>query len=68
MDGSRTIKEKKSLKYVTKLFSTAHGQKRFLEGLENKFMNSDKLLIFHQSAEKGSSNLVSKKKMDYFCW
>ena len=37
-------------------------EKRFLEGLENKFINSDKLLIFHQSASKGSLNLLNHKK------
>ena len=37
-------------------------KKRFLEGLENKFVNSDKLLVFHQSAAKGSLNLIKRKK------
>ena len=30
--------------------------------MENKFVNSEKLLVFHQSASKGSINLVNKKK------
>ena len=64
MDGSRTIKERKNLLKICYkiIFNSSWSKKRFLEGLENKFVNSDKLLIFHQSAEKGSSNLVSKKK------
>ena len=64
MDGSRTIKERKNLLKICYkiIFNSSWSKKRFLEGLENKFVNSDKLLIFHQSAEKGSSNLVSRKK------
>ena len=30
--------------------------------MENKFVNSEKLLVFHQSAKKGSISLVNKKK------
>ena len=37
-------------------------KKRFLEGLENKFINSNKLLIFYQSATKGNINLINRKK------
>ena len=37
-------------------------KKRFLEGLENKFVNSNKLLLFYQSAKKGDLSLVKKKK------
>ena len=37
-------------------------QKKVLEGLENKFVNSDKLLVFHQSAQKGSLKLINSKK------
>ena len=54
MDGSKTIKErKKLLKICYKIiFNSSWSKKRFLKGLENKFVNSDKLLIFHQSAKK----------------
>ena len=64
MDGSQTIAErKKLLKICYKIiFNSSWSKKRFLEGLENKFVNSDKLLVFHQSAKKGSINLVNKKK------
>ena len=71
MDGSQTIRERKDiLKTCYKIiFNSSWSKKRFLEGLENKFVNSDKLLVFHQSAQKGSLNLINnKKKMDYFCW
>ena len=33
-----------------------------MEGLESKFVNSDKLLIFFQSAAKGSLDLINKKE------
>ena len=56
MDGSQTISERKNLlKNCYKIiFNSSWSKKRFLEGLENKFVNSDKLLVFHQSAQKGS--------------
>ena len=64
MSGSQTIQERKNLlKTCYKIiFNSSWSKKRFLEGLENKFVNSDKLLIFHQSASKGSFNLLNKKK------
>ena len=64
MDGSQTIKERKNLLKICYkiIFNSSWSKKRFLEGLENKFVNSDKLLVFHQSAEKGSLNLLNKKK------
>ena len=54
MDGSKTINQRKQLlKYCYKIiFNSAWSKKRFLEGLENKFVNSNKLLIFYQSAKK----------------
>ena len=64
MDGSKTIEQrKKLLKICYKIiFNSAWSKKRFLEGLENKFVNSNKLLIFYQSAQKGSEILLKKKK------
>ena len=64
MDGSQTIQERKNLlKTCYKIiFNSSWSKKRFLEGLENKFVNSDKLLIFHQSAKKGSIDLINKKE------
>ena len=55
MDGSQTIKERKNLLKICYkiIFNSSWSKKRFLEGLENKFVNSDKLLVFHQSAQKG---------------
>ena len=71
MDGSKTIEErKKLLKICYKIiFNSNWSKKRFLEGLENKFVNSNKLAVFFQSAKKGKNlNLKKKKKLDYFCW
>ena len=64
MDGSQTIKERKNLLKICYkiIFNSSWSKKRFLEGLENKFVNSDKLLVFHQSAQRGSLNLVKNKK------
>ncbi len=64
MDGSKTIQErKKILKTCYKIiFNSTWSKKRFLDGLENKFVNSNKLLICHQSALKGSLSLIKKKK------
>ena len=56
MDGSKTVEQrKKLLKICYKIiFNSAWSKKRFLEGLENKFINSNKLVIFYQSAQKGN--------------
>ncbi len=64
MDGSKTIEQrKKLLKICYKIiFNSAWSKKRFLEGLENKFVNSNKLLIFYQSAQKGNLSLLKSKK------
>ena len=64
MEGSKTIDERKNiLKTCYKIiFNSAWSKKRFLEGLENKFINSNKLLICYQSAKKGSLSIINKKK------
>ncbi len=64
MDGSKTIEQrKKLLKTCYKIiFNSAWSKKRFLEGLENKFVNSNKLLIFYQSAQRGNLSLLKNKK------
>ena len=61
-------RQKISIKELLRLFLIATGPKRFLQGLENKFVNSNKLAVFYQSAAKGSLNLISNKKMDNICW
>ena len=64
MNGSKTIDQrKKLLKICYKIiFNSSWSKKRFLEGLENKFVNSNKLLIFYQSAQKGQLSLINNKK------
>ncbi len=64
MNGSKTIEErKKLLKICYKIiFNSNWSKKRFLEGLENKFVNSNKLVVFFQSAKKNDISILSKKK------
>ena len=64
MDGSKSINDRKFLlKECYKIiFNSNWSKKRFLEGLENKFINSNKLAVFYQSAEKGSVKLINNKK------
>ena len=71
MEGSKSIDDRKFLlKTCYKIiFNSNWSKKRFLEGLENKFVNSNKLVVFYQSASKGNLALTKKKKkMDYLCW
>ena len=51
MDGSKTIADRKNLlKSCYKIiFNSNWSKKRFLEGLENKFINSNKLTVFYQT-------------------
>ncbi len=64
MDGSKTIEDRKELlKNCYKIiFNSNWSKKRFLEGLENKFVNSDKLVVFFQSAKKNNINILKDKQ------
>jgi len=64
MDGSKSINDRKFLlKQCYKIiFNSNWSKKRFLQGLENKFINSNKLAVFYQSADKGSIRLIRIKK------
>ena len=64
MDGSKSIEDrKKLLKNCYKIiFNSNWSKKRFLEGLENKFVNSNKLVVFFQSAKKNNLSILKKKK------
>ena len=64
MDGSKTIKDRKNLlKSCYKIiFNSNWSKKRFLEGLENKFVNSEKLVVFFQSAKKNNVKILKEKK------
>jgi len=64
MDGSKSISERKQLLKICYkiIFNSNWSKKRFLEGLENKFVNSNKLVVFFQSAKKNNISLINKKK------
>ena len=64
MDGSKSVNDRKFLlnKCYKIIFNSNWSKKRFLEGLENRFVNSNKLSVFYQSARKGSISLINKKK------
>ena len=64
MEGSKSIDERKFLlkKCYKIIFNSNWSKKRFLEGLENKFVNSNKLTVFYQSAQKGPLSLTKGKK------
>jgi glycosyltransferase involved in cell wall biosynthesis len=64
MEGSKTIDERKFLlKNCYKIiFNSYWSRKRFLEGMENKYVNSEKLLVFFQSAKKGNIKTILNKK------
>ena len=64
MVGSKSIDERK---YLLKncyriIFNSNWSKKRFLERMENKFINSEKLQVVFQSTKKPSLLNVSKKK------
>ena len=64
MEGSKTIKERKHLLKICYkiIFNSSWSKKRFLEGLENKFINSNKLEIFYQSAQKANRSIIRHKR------
>ena len=64
MDGSKSINDRKQLlkKCYKIIFNSNWSKKRFLEGLENKFVNSNKLIIVYQSAKKSNYSILKKKK------
>ena len=64
MDGSKSVDDRKFLlkRCYKIIFNSNWSKKRFLEGMENKFINSDKLAVFYQSAEKGNLSLIKNKK------
>ena len=65
MDGSKTIEERKWLikKCYRIIFNSNWSKKRFLNGLNDKSINSDKLLVFYQSAKKASVNILKKRRI-----
>ena len=63
MEGSKTTDDRKFLlkNCYRIIFNSFWSRKRFLEGLENKFINSEKLLVFFQSAKKGNLKIIKDK-------
>ncbi len=68
MTGSKSISERKYLlKNCYKIiFNSNWSKKRFLEGMHDKFVNSEKLLVVFQSAKKLGINITKKKKQITF--
>ena len=64
MSGSKSITERKYLLKICYkiIFNSNWSKKRFLEGMQNKFVNSEKLLVVFQSAKKININPKNKKK------
>ena len=63
MTGSKSINDRKFLlKECYKIiFNSNWSKKRFLEGMQNKFVNSEKLIVVFQSAVKKKIDLKKKK-------
>ncbi|MFL2889275.1 MAG: glycosyltransferase [Pelagibacteraceae bacterium] len=63
MTGSKSIEDRKFLlKNCYKIiFNSNWSKKRFLEGMQNKFINSDKLIVVFQSSIKNKFNKNKKK-------
>ena len=64
MRGSKTIKERIFLlkNCGNIIFNSQWSKKRFLEGIESKYYNSEKLIIIYQSSMKQKINFNIKKK------
>ena len=64
MTGSKTIKDRIFLlKNCYKIiFNSNWSKKRFLEGMQNRFVNSEKLIVVFQSAGKSKIDFTKKEK------
>ena len=64
MTGSKSIVERKFLlKHCFRIvFNSNWSKKRFLEGMHDKFINNEKLIVVFQSAMKQRINFKKKKK------
>ena len=64
MTGSKSISDRKYLlKNCYKiLFNSNWSKKRFLQGLHNKFVNSEKLLVVYQSSSRQKISFSKKEK------
>ena len=68
MIGSKSLSERKFLLNICFkiIFNSNWSKKRFLEGMKNDIINSDKLIVVHQSSKKNNINLKNKKKLITF--
>ena len=64
MTGSKSVEDRKFLlKSCYKIiFNSNWSKKRFVEGMHNKYINSEKLIVVFQSAAKSNVNIKKKKK------
>ena len=64
MTGSKSLTDRNFLlNYASKIvFNSQWSKKRFLEGFESSYANSEKLLVIYQSADKPTINFKKKKK------
>jgi glycosyltransferase involved in cell wall biosynthesis len=64
MEGSKSLAERKSLLGTCYriIFNSSWSKNRFLEGFENKYINSEKLQVFYQSAKRGQISFLKNKK------
>ena len=68
MSGSKSINERKFLlkNCYRIIFNSNWSKKRFLEKMNSVAINSEKLLVIHQSASKSKINIKIKKKIITF--
>mgnify|MGYP001217895307 CR=1 FL=1 len=68
MSGSKTISDRIFLmKNCFKIiFNSNWSKRRFLEGMKSDYINSDKLIVIHQSAQKNKLSLKNKQKIITF--
>ena len=64
MEGSKSISDRNFLLKLCYriIFNSNWSKNRFLEGLDNKYVNSEKLKVFYQSAKKGNLKYTKNKK------
>ena len=68
MNGSKNISERIFLlKNCFKIiFNSNWSKRRFLEGMESDYVNSEKLIVIYQSAKKNNININKKKNIITF--
>jgi len=64
MEGSKNVQDRIFLLNTCYkiIFNSNWSKKRFLEGLDNKYVNSEKLLVCFQSAKVENFKIIKKKK------